>query len=698
VDSSDESDGDRSTSAGDRITSLSLSSRDRNRLAVENLSAAENVPADRKSVPRSRKIGRRIGPLPPSSRRKLRELVSHAIPLIHRYSPLKGDEIRLVVLQSGVPGSPLACILATIHAQENREYDVVSCMWGPDDPSNPVSILTSSYKSGRPPSFTDFNHSKIYIRNNLHCALQQLRHPDKDVTLWVDALCINQEDRDEKALQVSMMMEIYTRAANVIVWLGLPTRTSDVAFKFIPEVLDLNGLDELIKDPSKFHCWECLADLMKNPMFGRSWLIRELAMARNAVLRCGSSSIEWEKFSNAVGLFETKFYDIQRYASSSWVGERFEDIRALGGCQLVKLAGNILRKSPDGKILNRLEDLETLVSTLVAFEVSDPRDTIYGLLGLAKDKPPLIPDPKMSVLDVFTTFVKYCTESSGNIDIICRHWAPESPLTKTLSDERPKKVELPSWISRVTNSAFGRPREHAGGRFNGDSFVGLPNRRIYNAALGFPPLDVGFGRTGAHLFSDSTYNGTMHVLGLQLGVIGELSSRNAHGVILGESLEMGGWKTDSRHVPDRLWRTLVADRGPDNTSPPSWYQTACLHTLWQSYCGDLMTTETLKDPNCSQVIAEFLRRVQSVVWNRKFLLSTEVINGDRLFGLAPAATKLGDSICILYGCSVPVILRNHVTPNDHYFELIGESFIYGMMDGEAFETFKDSRREIFEIR
>jgi hypothetical protein len=186
-------------------------------------------------------------------------------------------------------------------------------------------------------------------------------------------------------------------------------------------------------------------------------------------------------------------------------------------------------------------------------------------------------------------------------------------------------------------------------------------------------------------------DGTMNVKGFFVGLIDKLSSRYIHGDILEESLEMGGWSRDTytQHLPERLWRTLVADRGPDNTSPPSWYRTACLHAISESYSGgDLITTELLKDPKCSQVVADFLRRVQSVVCNRRFLLSKSLLKDDQLFGLAPANTRVGDIICILYGCSVPVILRRRdKTPNDDCFEVIGESFIYGLMDGEAFEMF-----------
>ena len=94
------------------------------------------------------------------------------------------------------------------------------------------------------------------------------------------------------------------------------------------------------------------------------------------------------------------------------------------------------------------------------------------------------------------------------------------------------------------------------------------------------------------------------------------------------------------------------------------------------------------------MVVEFLKRVQSVVWNRKFLLSRE----RERFGLAPARTEEGDMICILYGCSVPVILRQHHTGVDSYFELIGEAYVHGLMDGEGMNSRSESDATEFKLR
>jgi hypothetical protein len=644
-------------------------------------------------------------------RRSLSDVVDDVYPprSDYVYPPLKDNEIRLLVVHPGVPGQDLTCSLVAEPLQDSRPYQALSYLWGSDVPNKPIMIL--SYKSAsKSKSFRNLMLPKIYTRSNLFEALQQIRHPENDITLYVNALCINHDNQNEKFAQSSKTQEIFNRASNVIVWLGNENATSRAAFEFIPKVLDINGFDKLVKEESNNQCWDALAELMRNRLFSRRWLIQELAMAKSAALHCGPCRIQWTDFSDAVALFEANLPEIQRFFKFSLAsGGPINDIRALGASTLVNVVSNIIRKMPDGKVLNRLESVETLVSILAVFEATDPLDTIVAVMGLAKDRAQVqsIIAVDRPVRDNYIDFVSYCAHSFGSINIICRHWAPTMKEKVPNYFERsrgaqPTNFQLPSWIPNVSGSAFGAPedkdKDKQSGRVHGDSFVGLPDHRIYNAAFGFPPPDFTFG---LNPHPDPTisaactqYDGTMTVRGYFLGEIAERSPRAAKGILFQESLEMGGWTPHSPNVPERLWRTLVADRGPNNTKPPSWYHRACLHCLEQSGTdGDIDTIAILNAPKCSHIVADFLRRVQSVIWNRRFLLSKAEVNGDRLFGLAPGGTRRGDIICILYGCSVPVVLREHKTQDDHYFEVIGESFIYGMMDGEAREGLSDEKVE-----
>ena len=190
----------------------------------------------------------------------------------------------------------------------------------------------------------------------------------------------------------------------------------------------------------------------------------------------------------------------------------------------------------------------------------------------------------------------------------------------------------------------------------------------------------------------------MFVTGIQIGTVNKVSPRIPPDLLTQECLKMGGWNGPNgpnHEVPEELWRTLVAGRGPDGGNPPGWYDRAC----WESFhlgtsSGDVNIGSLINNPKTPSLVVEFLKRVQGIVWDKLFVRSDE----RSLFGLGPRGTQLGDLICILFGCSVPVILRPQMDSSGSdimHYEIVGESYIYGMMDGEAISKFlpKTHRQE-----
>ena len=198
----------------------------------------------------------------------------------------------------------------------------------------------------------------------------------------------------------------------------------------------------------------------------------------------------------------------------------------------------------------------------------------------------------------------------------------------------------------------------------------------------------------------------MHVEGFQVDVVQQVSARIADGLLLRECLTMGDWvepypfeDQNGNTVPDKLWRTLVAGKDPNGKNPPSWYHRACLQCFaYSTPSGDINTSSLINNPKTPSLVVSFLKRVQSVVWQRVFLKSKErKLFHEHLFGLWPNEAPAGDLICILYGCSVPVILREIKDPKNPHYELIGESYIYGLMDGEALESLPAKGTTIFKL-
>ena len=116
---------------------------------------------------------------------------------------------------------------------------------------------------------------------------------------WIDALCINQTDNDEKGQQVRLMREIYASAESVIVWLGESTIYTNEARDFIPTLL--NAIETLQDDDqpitvdalTRFQScrtpstgWVALNHFLRNPLFERVWIIQEIVAASRATLMC----------------------------------------------------------------------------------------------------------------------------------------------------------------------------------------------------------------------------------------------------------------------------------------------------------------------------------------------------------------------------------------------------------------------------
>ena len=543
-------------------------------------------------------------------------------------------------------------------------------------------------------------------------------------------------------------------------------------------MLDLKSLDDLVAKPQESaENWALILKLMRNHWFSRRWVIQELALAQEATVRWGSMDLSWTDFADAIALFMTKYEQIKQ-SSLDWASPAFNDFkatdaRALGANVIVHATVNLFRKSHEGRIKQRLLPLEILVSSLLlAFEATEPRDTIFAVLMLANDcghsasNPDITPDPRITpdyskcLLDVYADFMDYCIQQSQSLDIFCRYWAAVQKPAKFEALERGKSTaeSMPSWIPLIKQSAFGEPRNIVQGRANGDSFVGGPERKgqqVYNAAAGLPAwhefgrrdlkhgkLSKGFtfplnrhSRTSSsnrysrpaplatHKSDPNTlaensaaqketslrtpkYNGTLYLRGFCLDIISNASGRVAgDGIIPSDAFLMAGWdhEDNPETVPDRLWRTLVADRGPDGKSPPPWYARTCLECLQhQDREGDLDIPKLMESSTTPSTQLTFLKRVQPIVFKRRFFETkgakrTEFAEnkngniisrpGDKLrsqtplFGLGSAATKKGDLICILFGCSVPVVLRKD--RNGSHYQFIGECYVHGTMNGEA---------------
>ncbi|KAK5135282.1 hypothetical protein LTR08_005385 [Meristemomyces frigidus] len=154
---------------------------------------------------------------------------------------------------------------------------------------------------------------------------------------------------------------------------------------------------------------------------------------------------------------------------------------------------------------------------------------------------------------------------------------------------------------------------------------------------------------------------TLVVTGFPLDAIRVKRNPAYEGIIPSGWLDLLDWKGPPERVPDRVWRTLVADRGPGGLlEPPAHWVLACKWVFEQRVRrGHINTNELITSGKCPSIATEFLRRVQAVMWDRMLVLTQGSRRSKKLLALVPPEAEEGDFIVILYGCSVPVVLRRH---------------------------------------
>ncbi|KAH7390249.1 heterokaryon incompatibility protein-domain-containing protein [Cadophora sp. MPI-SDFR-AT-0126] len=689
----------------------------------------------------------------------------------YTYCAIEPDEIRLLLLSPGKHGDKIYCSLKTLELErilrKKLRYQALSYCWGDEQPTDVVFLQDMSVSQPAMPTRRDSwsldtqtSPRPLAVRPNLIAALHRLRSETEDVWLWVDAICINQKDNNEKNNQLPKMPDIYRSSWNVTIWIGdcYPHDDLYCVLDFLPSILNLKLLDRLVEgddhDEGTLRAWVRFASVLKRPWFSRRWVVQEVAFGNRVSVRCGNKVVSWLDFADAVELFMRKLEQIRRLYDASELSrydpDALNNIESAGAQTMVSTTNSMLRKTDEGSILDYDWDLESLVMRLTSFGASDPRDTIFAFCALAKDgnqKSEGIESAQSSAglqfvaqytkpaRDVYMEFVEYCVKTTGSLDIICRHWAlsvPDRPLAPS---------RLPSWIGVVENSSFGPPSSFTG-RINGDSLVGQPGARIYNASQQRPP-DVSFGleeqvipgeqvilgeqvipggkrkrvdmtsgnpqlqaniRPPAPNYSQipRSLNGELHAKGVILQEISCVSSRVVDGTISEDCLRTIGWDGDVKtfeSIPDHIWRMLVANRGPDGKNPPMWYKRACVYTLKKTSAeGDLNTSKLIAHRSLPESVLEYLKRVQAVVWSKKFFSCEKTPSkpqvkccNEHLYGIGSRNIQKGDLVCILFGCSVPVILRRSESTEDgriQHVSFLGESYVHGKMEGGVKENFE----------
>ncbi|KAK8090459.1 hypothetical protein PG997_005420 [Apiospora hydei] len=287
---------------------------------------------------------------------------------MNRWQPLDPAraEIRVLDLQPSQCGTEaISCQMRTTSLRDEPQYEALSYVWG--SPDNPKEI--------------HLNGTAHPVTRNLYNALKALRHPDKMRTLWVDAVCINQADLQERNAQVSMMDKVYLQASLVVTFWQKTNMSKS-----------MQTVKSFGKDHTRHYTNspQALLDFHLNwdAWFFRAWTFQEAVLAQDLVFHADDDSLTLQDLEDYLGSLRQHFLrDGACCVSVAMESQRnLEEPNNPFGATMAVLFGLLdarheLRRK--GK-----QPLLELLNYTAGRSATDPRDLVYAFAGLAHDVPP----------------------------------------------------------------------------------------------------------------------------------------------------------------------------------------------------------------------------------------------------------------------------------------------------------------------
>jgi Heterokaryon incompatibility protein (HET) len=643
-----------------------------------------------------------------------------------RYDPLPitdpengtNPAFRLLVLHPGHELEEVECTLTESHLLDDVPYETISYRW--DDEWTTIAC----------------NGTALSIPSSLAEALSALRYRDKPRRLWADAICINQHDDAEKGNQVQLMRRIYSQAQGVLIWLGeaagdgksdsLVSFPARLAIRFGLVALTL-GMDKSnspcvqVRDarkgttndlaPFSVELYLQLIGLLRKPWFGRAWVVQEVAVSKKATVCWGSKQCEWNELIDALSYMSKARFPLAFMPTLQHIAGIEEETKRY--------------KQGTNTLLGLLLRHQRCSST-------KRRDKVYAFCGLMGTSPSRFIDVRIryedAVESVYRDVATKILQHERNLDILSHR-----PLPKNISSGT---SDLPSWVpdwSRCT----GQDMAHAWGI----GPLSLTSREMDSQF----PTKSSFNATRGSLYtpSPSPSINSLIVSGYTFDIVtatGPVFNGNQvpftittlRGIVRSWLYTLHTF-CQARNVLF-AWEDIAQARSQTSYTPDSSHHhntkidskepilTAFYRTISTS---EYDTAPTIRNElrlwNMVNRPFPFLQKIHldtivMIPYSAVLLLWYAVANGSLLkfelqarhtlhrrfirtergyIGLAGNEVRVGDSVVLCRGGMVPLVLRRVEAETEvdrstgrerpDKWRLVGDAYIHGIMDGEAFD-------------
>ncbi|KAH8746750.1 heterokaryon incompatibility protein-domain-containing protein [Hyaloscypha finlandica] len=576
------------------------------------------------------------------------------------YPPLSAHpkSRRLVTLIPGEFDGRIRCVLFVVNDAHDA-YEALSYVWGNPQQTTPILL------NGR-----DFP-----VTTSLSTALRYLRHGTIERTLWVDAICINQSDVQERNAQIPKMMHIYKTAFRTLFWLGvevdvsLPEDRDRLSVKEIFRGLErmitehnTDDIEELFPGRTEFMVGKSLSEFYHRPWFRRRWVIQEFAMSdgkhgRSKFL-CGKESVDMA--APIMAYFH--FGRLKTVLGAQGFTPIMENLRRMFRCS----AFHWETSATTTELADRI------------FKIMNLTDTASDLISQI---PLLLPDYTKPASQVFTDLARFLIEQRQLLDVF---YGYRDPACGT-----------PSWAPTWGNLNSGS------GVYIGHRYLHLKD---YMEQTCLQNAQVSFSDDGQTLF----------VLGMMVDQIDLVVTSDSNDIReLG--FDEAAWRNLIQQWEGQIFsylRNIEELESRFDDSPLEMWRDVLFHTFFeteqekvlkdkmvyeclmgrfQSYWLQLdhqLVEESLKDicQEMSEMDADVLLEkmnlpLSTFLFQERwiFMQISAFASPTGYLGITDGGSTLqkGDVLCLFPGLTVPFIIRP--SEFEDRFELVGPCYVYGLM-------------------
>lgn len=589
------------------------------------------------------------------------DYTEHALE-IHKYLPLEDNEIRLLKVTPAPPDDEAASAVPFTHSLHHYPlssapaYETLSYTWG--EPQRNCHLKLE-------------NGATLPVTASLYFAVRIVARHCASGYLWIDQICINQDDFEERGRQVKLMGQIYSSGERCLVWLPARTAPRCETFELVLEMMRGFGDDQSRMEGTlrnvrallagdlalyRFEAYEPededaevegafwrLYCVFMNEWFGRGWVFQEVVLAKECLMVLGRD--ESLSLKDLYYLGQAIDYIVDLGLVENLLPRRFANweeifIRAYRKLELVmRIRYDFHRPREEHPVdAHHFERLLSSITPICA--TTDPRDRIYAFLGLLRSPEIKIePNYKLPITKVTASEdvnVAGDIFVSATVDIICSR----------------RRLDILEFLCRKEGSRVIRDQK---------SPTWVPNLAYSLAINPFHTFSTDVEEEGVrqiYPFTGRCEPPSLFVSGKLVDVVekvvwDKLDHLDENGIREVTEQAQNDWMRSSRSVPKPTFQTvleaLLAQGHCEDRS------------LWplQELVGDGRAAEIVRDSTSGEVLGgeaeDLMRRVidnvRKVAGSRSLFITE---HGRLAMG---ATIQQGDEICIIHGCSNPVALR-----------------------------------------